>query len=567
MFIYSLITALLFLNPLLGLWGKALKNRNAARAFLAENVLRYVTGVIVSFFIFYVGLIDFTWHGILNSFAVIIILNLILSATASFYYYDRKVTWSNRAAFTLGCLAAVGMAYMWLIYPMQTASDRHALPQAETEVEVMESADEENIRVVPYGNARYRSEIVFGDLDNSARYHLGESSIQTIDDELFWVSPIEFDGFFRWLTTDHVPGYIKISAEDPNDQAELVSEYEMSYVPSAYFGSNAKRMVRQEHEDIIIVSESFEPDDDGHPYYVFSYGYYEFFRHGNKADGVVVLDAVTGEMERYSLEDMPEFIDQGVAEQTALNYATWYGQYGGGFINRFIGRDGVTEPRRDEMIGVFGAEREMYWFVDHERPRGSGNTMVGFSMVNARTGEMTYYGGQEARGILNGNAARDRVDRAFERERWVGTQPVLYSIYGQYTWVVPVVDRNNGFQKIALVHADSGRVVSADSRREVFNEYQNLLATGLDPDMDIPTDLADEVEETLTVERVTQSTDEGGTIVMILFEERNQIFTVPVNRSQLALFIEPGDELLVEYIDTGENMIAIQNYSNLSLNR
>ncbi|RNA69874.1 hypothetical protein [Alteribacter keqinensis] len=566
MFIYSLLTALLFLNPIPSLWVTSFKTKKGSRLFLYENVSRYMIGVIVSFFIFYVGLIDVTWHGILSSFAIIIILNLLSSASLS-YYYEKKTTLSNRGAFMVGCLLAAGMAYMWIVYPAQTAQDRHSLPEATVEMDVMESASEENIRVVPYGNARYRSEIVFGELDNSARYHLGESSIQKIDDELYWVSPIEFDGLFRWFTTDHVPGYIKVSAENPNDQAELVDTYEMSYVPSAYFGENAKRMVRSEYEDIIIVSESFEPDENGHPYYVFSYGYYEFFRHGNKADGVVVLDAVSGEMERYDLDDMPEFIDQGVAEMTALNYATWFGQYGGGFINRFIGRDGVHEPRRNEMIGVFNADKDMYWFVDHERPRGSGNTMVGFSMINARTGEMTYYGGQEARGILNGNAARDRVDRAFEREQWIGTQPVLYSVYGQYTWVVPVVDRNNGFQKIALVHADSGRVVYADSRREVFNEYQNFLATGLDEDIDIPTDMANEVEENLTVERVTQSTDEDGTIVMILFEGKEQVFTVPVNRSQLALFIEPGDELLVQYIDTEEDTIAIQNYRNESLDR
>ncbi|WP_096439311.1 hypothetical protein [Alteribacter populi] len=566
MFIYILLTALLFLNPVLGMWVKALKNRQTAKYFLAENGVRYVFGLILSFMVLYVGLIDVTWHGILHSFAVIIIINLIASSLLS-YYMEKKTTVSNTGAFIIGCLFAVGISYMWFVYPLQTASERHELPEAETELEVMESADEQNIRVVPHGNARYRSEIVFGDLDNSARYSLGASSIQKIDDELFWVSPIEYDGLYRWFSTDHVPGYIKISAEDPNDQAELVDEYEMKYVPSAYLGENAKRKVRSEYSDIIIVSESFEPDDNGHPYYVFAYGHYEFFRHGNKADGVVILDAVSGEMEQYSLNELPEFIDQGVAESTALDYATWYGQYGGGFWNRFIGRDGVHEPRRDEMIGVFGADKDMHWFVDHERPRGSGNTMVGFSMVNARTGEMTYYGGEDARGILNGNAARDRVDRAFEREQWVGTQPVLYSIYGQYTWVVPVVDRNNGFQEIALVHADSGRVVHADSRREVFNEYQNFLATGLDSDKDVPTDLTNEVEETLVVDRITQASDEDGTIVLILFEGRDQVFTIPVNRSQLALFIEPGDELRVEYIDTEEDTIAIRAYENLSIER
>ncbi len=51
----------------------------------------------------------------------------------------------------------------------------------------------------------------------------------------FWVSPIEYSSIWRWIRADFAPGYVMVSAEDPNAEAMLVDEYEMTYVPSAFF--------------------------------------------------------------------------------------------------------------------------------------------------------------------------------------------------------------------------------------------------------------------------------------------------------------------------------------------
>src|SRR5690606_3302051 len=108
----------------------------------------------------------------------------------------------------------------------------------------------------PQQAANYRSEIAFGNIENYSFYELGDSNIQNIDGELYWVSPIEYANVWRWLRADHVPGYIMVSAEDPNGEARLVDDYEMKYVPSAFFHKNLERHVRQTYGDIVLVGYS-----------------------------------------------------------------------------------------------------------------------------------------------------------------------------------------------------------------------------------------------------------------------------------------------------------------------
>ncbi|MBB5171963.1 hypothetical protein HNQ41_000103 [Texcoconibacillus texcoconensis] len=548
---YLLPLLFLNVNPLAWIY-----ERNAL--FYKEQVLRLIIGAIYTFVVFYIFLIDVTLDAAFAWYAVVVALNFFISS-----FRKKRTNMELNILSGMGVILILAAGYFTFINPIFTASERNEIPEAEVSQEQLEPINEENIRVVPYEYARYQSEVVFGSLDNYAFYSLGESSIQKIDDELFWVTPIEYSDFFRWIRTDSVPGYIAVSAEDPNDQAELVDDYEMTVVPSAFFGENLKRHVRRSYPEEILIGTSFEPDEDGHPYYVYSYANYQHFRHGAKAEGVIVVDAVTGEMEDYALGEMPAFIDQGIAESISYNYNQWFGWYKNGFLNRFLGREGVHEPRREELIGVFNEDLDMHWFVDHERPTGEGNTMVGFSMINARTGEMTYYEG--ASGILNGEASRSLVDRTFERENWVGTQPVLYSIYEEYTWVVPVVDRNDNYRKLALVHADSGNVVYGDTRREAFDEYQYMLATDLQSDADIPTDVANEVVETKTVLRVSITEGEDGQVIRLLFEDDDRIFTITSSESTMATFIEPGDQLEINYIDTEEQNISIQEFTNLTL--
>ncbi|WP_042430008.1 hypothetical protein [Geomicrobium sp. JCM 19039] len=77
MYIWILILGLttVELNPVA--WKHGMK-RNT-KAWLAFQALRYVFGLVLSFYIVYFQLLDLSWSGILNTFGFVVAINLILS--------------------------------------------------------------------------------------------------------------------------------------------------------------------------------------------------------------------------------------------------------------------------------------------------------------------------------------------------------------------------------------------------------------------------------------------------------------------------------------------------------
>ena len=64
--------------------------------------------------------------------------------------------------------------------------------------------------------------------------------------------------------------------------------------------------------------------------------------------------------------------------------------------------------------------------------------------------------------------------------RLVPTQPILYNVYGQTTWIVPLVADTGKYQSLALVQAANGRVVvgnasAASPQDDAFAQYRAVL--------------------------------------------------------------------------------------------
>jgi len=77
---------------------------------------------------------------------------------------------------------------------------------------------------------------------------------------------------------------------------------------------------------------------------------------GYKTESVVVVDPVTGKVEEYSINDVPEWIDRVVPERIATDYISWYGAYPHGWWNccglLYVGNKDVMNrqplPRKTE---------------------------------------------------------------------------------------------------------------------------------------------------------------------------------------------------------------------------
>ncbi|MFB7303036.1 acyltransferase family protein [Heyndrickxia sporothermodurans] len=538
----------LTLNPFI--W----KNYYKVKAFLYFQGLRLIAGIVITFVLTYFGLIDHTWEAFISYGLYIIGIFFILDIPFIKVKYGVLTP-------LLGFAFIIGGLYFTFIYPITITNDKYEFVKQKVTVakKDVSAIDEKHIPVVPEKYARYRSEKLIGELKHSSYYDLGESTIQKIDNHLYWVTPIEYTGFFKWLKGDKVPGYIKMSAEDERAEAELV-KVEMAYVPSAFFNKDVKRHVRLIHKDMILLDVSFEPDDNDHPYYVIPYGKYEKFRNIIDVKGIYLVDPVTGSTKDYPIDKLPDFIDHAIPTTVAEDWNEWYGKYVHGFWNSLFSQEDVMVPTEwedvDEVNGVFNEDLQLHWFTDFTRPKSGSGSMVSYSILNARTGKFTFY--TEGNGLLNGKSAMNVAEKTFRANKYEAGTPILYTIYGQFTWVVPLMDSNHVFRQMMLINAKDEKVYSTgDTKRSLFDDYKYAIATKLGKDETTPTDKALLKSQKGIVSHVYKAETDRGTAVKFMIKGNDKIFVVQSTDFPYSIFIEKGMSVEFNYIDTEETIASV----------
>ncbi|WP_445506686.1 hypothetical protein [Niallia sp. 03190] len=548
--IYLFAVLALTLNPFV--W----KTYYQKKGFLSSQIFRVVVGVVFIFLLDYFRLIDYS----VQAFIKFGLLYLAFFFFCDLFYPRVK---GYAVTFLLSIVLLLIWAYLQFFYPLTIAKDKYAFVASKTTVASREeeSMDEQHIAVVPESYARYRSEKKLGELAHSSYYDLGDSTLQKIDNHLYWVTPIEYTGFFKWTKGKNVPGYIKMSAEDENEDAILV-EASMKYVPSAYFQEDIKRLVRSKYKDTILLEASFEPDDEDKPYYVIPYGYYHKFRQMVDIKGIYIVDPKTGDIKDYSIENIPDFIDHVIPTSVAEDWNEWYGKYVHGFWNTIFSKEDMIMPTQwednDEVNGVFNQALQLNWFTDFTRAKSDSGSMVGYSLLNARTGKITFY--TEANGSLNGKSAINVAEKTFRAEKYEAGTPLLYTIYGQFTWVVPLMDSNNVLREMMLVHAKDEKIYSySNSKTKLFNDYKYALATQLKNDKTVPTDIANNKKATGTVRYVYKAEGQSSTVVKFMLDGQDTIFQVSSTDFPYSVFIEKGMKLSLDFIDTDEAIVSVEH--------
>lgn len=549
--VYLLSLLALTLNP--AIW----RTYGRSKGFLIIQALRLLIGLAIVFFFNYFVLVDHTIQALISYglfiWAIFLFADGIFIKAKRFY-----------ATPLVGLLCALAGAYMVFVYPLTLADDKYAFVNAKAKVisGKTDSVDEKHIPVVPEEYARYRSEKLLGELPHSSYYDLGDSTLQKIDGTLYWVTPIEYTGFFKWLKADAVPGYIKMNAEDENAEPEWIKT-DMIYIPSAYFGQDLKRHVRAGHPSEILLDPSFEPDDNGHPYYVVPYGKYNKFRNILDIKGIYLVDPKTGAVKSYPMGRVPAFVDQVIPTKVAEDWNDWYGRYVHGFWNAHFSQEDVKLPThwkgQDEVNGVFDHRLALNWFTDFTRPKSGSGSMVGFSMINARTGALYYY--KDANGTLNGKSAMNVAEKTFRAQKYVAGTPTVYMIYGQFTWVVPLMDSNHVLREMMLINAKDEKVYSAgEIKRKLFDDYKYALATKMGNDRTIPTDVADLKTLSGVVTHVYKAESDHGTITKFMIKGSDKIFEVSSSDFPYSIFLEKGVKVEIKYIDTDEVVATVDDF-------
>nr|WP_106782424.1 hypothetical protein [Lysinibacillus timonensis] len=451
------------------------------------------------------------------------------------------------------------LVYM-LVVPIFNATSKFETAQMEEKVEIEPFDEMQTPASVPPQFAENKMKKAFGQVPNTSYYELGNLQIQKVNDEYVYIAPAEFSGFFRWWNGKTTPGYFIMSATNSSDNPKFI-EKEMKYVPSAYLNDNLERHIRMQYPTLIFYGEpQLEVDDDGNPYYIRSYGDFISARNGFDVKGIVMVDAVTGETSKLTLDEVPAFIEGAVSPETVSLQNSYYGKYVHGFWNSVFGKTDVKLPSDEgteaNVSPIFDQNGVMYYFTDFTSPKEGVDSMLGYSLTNARTGESTYYTGNLEESYMDSKGALEIVEKKFIEKEWHGAMPILYNFYGEASWLVPVLDTNGFLQNYFIVSAANPEIsVYGSTPNEALKLYKTSLTRG--GTSVEGTSEAKEVTITGEVERVYKERIGEYTVISFLLNT-GQNFIVSSQNAPFAIYLQEGDRVAITYYDTGEQFLPVK---------
>lgn len=435
--------------------------------------------------------------------------------------------------------------------------------------------DAKHIRLVPKETALTLAKKVLGQaqdgtvLGSQLSIDTESAAIQEVDGELWWIMPLDFNGFFTWHNRGTVPGYIRVSAQDPTREAQLIDrdpvsgrKFELRFTRKAWFGSWFSRNVYFKYPAVAREDYTFEVDDDWRPYYVVSATYPTIGFSGYQTLGVIIVDPQSGEMTLKSGLEIPAWVDRVIPLEQARQQITWWGKYKHGWLNAIFAKRDVQLPT-DYLNGpdlwfVKQGDRK-FWFTGMTSASSHDQSLVGAMLMETRTGKTFYYPmqGTDENGVVEAADASLGADSA----RWQPAQPIPYNIYGTPTWVIPVISEEGIYQKVALVDMNNiNTIVAAPSLEQALLKYRARL-----------TQRGNEVAPTAQaglkqigparVLRVGDVVLDGDKTYFLLVEGgAHKLFSSngETKQTRLIAMVQPGDTVTLEFMETDEAVVPLE---------
>lgn len=392
-----------------------------------------------------------------------------------------------------------------------------------------------------------------------SQVEVGDLHIQSINDELYYVAPLEHSSFLKWFTNrEGTQGYIKVSATNQND-VELVTELNgeplnIKYLDSSYLFSDLRlasylRDLKAGHTDY-----TFELDDDGKPYWVIT-------RYDNaigiseaKAIGVLVMDSQTGESHIYDVDNAPEWIDRIQPKSFVNRYINKWGELVHGVFN-FTDKDKLTAT---DGINTIYNDNNCYYYTGVTSV-GSDESLVGFTLTNTRTGETKLYKTSGATESASMKSAEGKV----QQYGYTATFPYLINIQNEPTYFMTLKDSSGLVKQYAMVNVKNYNTVGVgDTLQGTLNKYlEGLTNTSISLE-------GGNKEEKITgqVDRIGVVIKDGTSIYDIKLKDNDNIFQVSTETARDVALTAVGDSVEMNFIKVGTSRyIIVNSFINNSL--
>ena len=406
------------------------------------------------------------------------------------------------------------------------------------------------------------------DVGLGSQVYVGDYTLISMKDELFWVAPLEHIDIIKWFTNrEGTPGYIMVSATDAQDVRLVQSDAQgnpihLKYLPSAYFNEDIQRKVYFEGNMFEGLTDySFELDENGRPYWVVTTYTKKVGIHGGAdATGVVVVDAQTGETKKYSVDEAPEWIDRIQPQAFVLNQINDWGWYKRGFFNTLFARKEIIQTTPGTNYMYINGD---WYFYTGMTSAGSDQSTVGFMLSNTRTKETTFYKIAGATETAAMSSAEGKVQHLGYKSGF----PLLLNIENEPTYFMTLKDNQGLVKQYAFVNVeDYSKVGTGETLEEARANYTKLVFGNQGSVTDLTA--GEHKTVTATIERLGVSQTDGNTYYTIILKEYPQILLMGTGTISPELPItREGDQVTIEYIDAKNITKTIVSFDNLNFNQ
>ena len=438
----------------------------------------------------------------------------------------------------------------------------------------LEPADPKHICLVDHNMAALKAAQAMTKMktsDNaivSSRYNLGTATKQFVDNSLWWVFPLEFKGYWQWSSTATIPGFIRVSAEDPFTEAQAVQfdkqgkEIGIRYLNSACFHQFGERYLREHGYSLSCLDDfTFEVDDNWKPYYTVSNIEWTIGFGGEKVKSVIIFDLQSGEIQECPISDIPvkyPWLDRAIPEDILDKQCKSWGLYNRVGWTFTSYEDGKRQKPTDGWYLTYDKQK-CYWLTGWTSLNNKTSDLVGLSVTDAQTGKTTYYPMQGFTEDVAHTVAKALWNQFPTYEP---TECVLYNIYGMMTYVLPM-KAGNSFQGVSLVSMENKDIkAKGTNMQEALSNYRISMAT-INKNVEVPSSGQQQTRQIKgVIEYVGMATMMGTTQVFpFTLKGVKKIFNATYSFDTPKVpFMKVGTEVIITYADTQESIITVNNF-------
>ena len=379
------------------------------------------------------------------------------------------------------------------------------------------------------------------------------------DQHLYRVSPLEHRDFIKWFQNyrNGIPGFVKVNVTDPNDVDLVMLPEGIKYSPSGRFNQNLFRHIRFKYRTELLSDYSFELDDEGNPFWVVSVvapeiGYYG----GMSAQGVIIVDPISGDMNKYDMDNIPEWVDRVQPAELAWAQIDNWGYYVHGYFNTLFGQkdmiqttDGYNYVNIDGQTYVFSGLTSV----------ASDRSINGFALINLRTKEASYIkvGGADERSAMA--SAEGQVQHLNYR----ATFPILLNVANEPTYFISLKDSEGLVKMYSFVDVVDYSIVGIGETME--KAHEDYIRKLKDANKAQDQETAETVTVKGTVTSVAQAVLEGTTQYYITLENDPHLFILPLDVSPELALTQAGDSVEIKYLDLDEKTVLGSEFDNMNM--